>query len=113
LPRKVLVPVAAVSRRERALVTWLRVAVSESPDHEAVFGLLPEQWDNLRELYASAWAMTDRELLELCWLRMAQTLGYRRLLGVDDDRLQELDEWWRSDGFTETERAALNYVDYF
>jgi hypothetical protein len=94
-------------------VTWLPVKVAESPDYEAVFGLLPEQWANLREVYSCAWAMTDRELLELCRMRMAQTFDCPRPLGAGDDRLRELDEWSTSDGFSETERAALNYVDHY
>src|SRR5438874_73685 len=83
-------------------MTWLPVAQGEAPGYEAVLGLLPEQWENLREVHAAAWAMTDPELLELCRLRIAQTLGCSEYAG-----------WQPPGGLRETESAALSYVDQF
>jgi hypothetical protein len=71
-------------------MTWLPV--------ENAFGLLPEQWENLQEVHEAAWAMNDRDLLELARVRMARTLG-ADVDGYDEPR-------------TDTERAALDYIDH-
>jgi hypothetical protein len=101
-----------LASRGGTLVTWLPSKKGNSPD-EAAFGLLPDQWAYLRELHAAAWGMTDHALLQLCRLRMAQSLGRRRWPGISDSTAQELETWWTSARFTETERAALSYVDHF
>jgi alkylhydroperoxidase family enzyme len=95
-------------------MTWLPVTVDQGSDRDSVLGLFPEQYANLRELHESAWAMNDAELLELCWLRMAQLLDCRRALEAEAaERLAELDDWQASDAFTPVQRAALAYVDQF
>lgn len=69
-------------------MTWV------APDRDAALGLLPEPYANLRELHEAAWAMNDRELLERCWLRMAQALDSRFVDAGEPETASTAAEAW-------------------
>jgi hypothetical protein len=77
-------------------MSWL------APNRDGALGLLPEQRANLEELHASAWAMNDEQLLELCWQRMARALDCRFVDGGS-----------ASAASTPAGRAALAWTDQF
>ena len=62
-------------------------------------------------------------LLELCRLRVAQLHAARfplasrrpeaRAAGLEEAKIAELDRWWRSPAFGDTERACLRFAEQF
>jgi alkylhydroperoxidase family enzyme len=106
-------------------VTWLPETGPGRDDFERVFALRPNLFEAFREFAAVFWEkrLVDPVLLELCRLRVAQLheaawpLSTRtpeaREAGLDEAKLAELAEWWRSPAFTGLERACLRFAEQF
>jgi alkylhydroperoxidase family enzyme len=100
-------------------MTWLLGDARDQLDD--VFGLCPELHARYREFAALFWTRTffDRDVLELCRLRVAQLLGCSPLpppgagVRLDEARRAALDAWADSDLFSERERACLTFADKF
>jgi len=83
-------------------MTWLPVSAADgAAERQAVLGLVPDVHERLEEALAAAWAIADRDLLELCRRRIAQTFGAR---GADEAPVEARDA---------RERAALEFTDQF
>lgn len=106
-------------------MTWLpETAVGANP-LERVFGLRPNLFDAWREFALIFWEkrLLDPVLLELVRLRVAQMHGARFPLasrrpealaaGLDEAKVAQLDRWWQSPAFSDTERACLRFAEQF
>jgi alkylhydroperoxidase family enzyme len=106
-------------------VTWLPETAPGSNPLERVFGLRPNLFDAWRSFALIFWEkrLLDPVLLELVRVRVAQMhearfpLASRRpeaiAAGLGPAKLDELDHWWRSPAFTETECACLRFAEQF
>jgi len=106
-------------------VTWLPETAGGENPLERVFGLRPNLFEAWRDFALIFWEkrLLDPVLLELVRLRVAQMHEARfplasrrpeaRAAGLDETRLAELDYWWRSPSFSETERACLRFAEQF
>jgi alkylhydroperoxidase family enzyme len=80
--------------------------------------LHPEAVDALEHAHAAAQeAVPDPATFELCRLLAAAILGDEdaapRVAGLDPVKAAAVGEWWRSDAFTEAERAHLAFTERF
>ncbi len=106
-------------------MTWLPEAAPGANPLERVYGLRPNLFAAWREFALVFWEkrLLDPVLLELVRLRVAQLHGARfplasrrpeaRAAGLDEAKIAELDRWWRSPAFTETERHCLRFAEQF
>jgi AhpD family alkylhydroperoxidase len=106
-------------------VTWLPETAPGSNPLERVFGLRPNLFEAWRNFALIFWEkeLLDPVLLELLRLRVAQMHEARfplaarrpeaRAAGLDEARIAELAQWWRSPAFSETERACLRFAEQF
>lgn len=106
-------------------MTWLpETAPGENP-LERVYGLRRNLFEAWREFALIFWEkrLLDPVLLELVRLRVAQMHEARlplqsrrpeaRAAGLDEAKIAELERWWRSSCFTETERLCLRFTEQF
>jgi len=106
-------------------MTWLAATGSGTSDFERAFALRPElfaAWRDFAELFWSR-RLVDPVVLELCRLRIAAMLDARAALalrrpeardaGLDESRIAALDSWWKSDRFSDVERACLRFAEQF
>ena len=106
-------------------MTWLPETADAGDPLERVFGLRPNLFDAWRDFASIFWnrRLLDPVLLELVRLRVAQMHEARfplasrrpeaRAAGLDEAKIAELDHWWRSPAFTETERRCLRFAEHF
>ena len=106
-------------------MTWLPETAPGANPLERVYGLRPNLFAAWREFALVFWEkrLLDPVLLELVRLRVAQMHGARfplasrrpeaREAGLDEAKIAELDHWWRSPAFTETERRSLRFAEHF
>jgi hypothetical protein len=95
-------------------MTWLSVRAESSSERDAVFGLMPDVDELLREMLSIAEQVSDPGLLERCHLRQAQLMGAGAVLAnVDPSWLSELENWHASAIFSNRERAALSYAEQY
>jgi len=106
-------------------VTWLPETAPGANPLERVFGLRPNLFEAWRDFALIFWEkrLLDPVLLELVRLRVAQMHAARfplasrrpeaREAGLDEEKISELEHWWRSPSFTETERACLRFAEQF
>lgn len=82
----------------------MRAWVASAESHvENPFDLQPRAAAELREVVRAAWGMADRELLELCCMRMARDLDVRLDPQPPQDR----------EPASALERAAVEYTEHF
>jgi AhpD family alkylhydroperoxidase len=105
-------------------VTWLPETAPGANPLERVYGLRPNLFAAWREFALLFWEkrLLDPVLLELVRLRVAQMHGARfplasrrpeaREAGLDEAEIAELDHWWRSPCFSDTERACLRFAEH-
>jgi AhpD family alkylhydroperoxidase len=106
-------------------MSWLpREAGGETPLDRS-FGLRPNLYAAYRDFVALFWErkLLDPVLLELCRLRVAQLLGCEpelavryapaREAGLGEEKIAELERWWRSPRFDAAERACLRFAEGF
>ncbi|MCU1476749.1 MAG: NADH-dependent oxidoreductase [Subtercola sp.] len=96
-------------------------ARSSMPD--AVRRIAPLAVDEIDALLDAAWASQDPVELELCRLRIAALLGdtdglaartpVASAAGLTEDTIAELASWWKSDAFTDREKARIAYAEQF
>ena len=106
-------------------MTWLPETAPGANPLERVFGLRPNLFEVWRSFAQIFWEkrLLDPVLLELVRLRVAQMHQARfplasrrpeaRAAGLDEAKIAELEHWWRSPAFTETERACLRFGEQF
>jgi alkylhydroperoxidase family enzyme len=106
-------------------VTWLPETADGGDPLERVFGLRPNLFEAWRDFALIFWEkrLLDPVLLELVRLRVAQMHEARfplasrrpeaRAAGLGEAKIAELDHWWRSPSFTDTERACLRFAEQF
>ena len=106
-------------------MSWLPDQAPGGNPLERVYGLRPNLFEAWRDFALLFWEkrLLDPVLLELVRLRVAQMhqaafpLSSRRpearAAGLDESKLGELDQWWRSPSFSETERACLRFAEQF
>jgi hypothetical protein len=95
-------------------MTWLSVRAESGSERDAVFGLMPDVDELLREMLSVAERISDPGLLERCHLRQAQLMSAGAVLAdVDPSWLSELEKWHTSAIFSHRERAALSYAEQY
>ena len=106
-------------------MTWLPETASGAMPIERAFGLRPELFAACRDFATIFWEqrILDPTLLELCRLRVGQMLGAEvpalsdamrdARAALPPAKVAELAGWWRSDAFSETERACLRFAEQF
>ena len=106
-------------------MSWLPEQAPGSDPLERVYGLRPNLFAAWRDFAQVFWEkrLLDPVLLELVRLRVAQMheaafpLATRRpearAAGLDEAKIAELDHWWRSPSFGETERRCLRFAEQF
>ncbi|GEM_PF-485002 len=103
------------SRRENALVTWLKTEQGIA-QFDAALALRPELRDLYAAFYGKLWddELLPSSLLEICRLRVAQLHECEAELAVrhegasvSEEQIRALANWQESDLFSEPEKAAL------
>jgi hypothetical protein len=94
------------------------VCVTPPASYPLLRDLQPEGARELARLEAAAWSSTDRELLALCSLRVAEMLGgdcaaNDGALAIDERKRASLADWDSSALFSAAERAHLAFTEQF
>jgi len=106
-------------------MTWLPESATGATPIERAFGLRPDLFAACRDFAALFWRkqLVDLTLLELCRMRVGQMVGaelpalcdamHDARASVPAAKLADLDAWWNSAAFTDTERACLRFAEQF
>ena len=106
-------------------MTWLPETATGATPIERAFGLRPDLFAACRDFVALFWEkrLLDPTLLELCRLRVGQILGAElpalcdamraARASLPGTKLTDLDAWWNSTAFSDTERACLRFAEQF
>jgi alkylhydroperoxidase family enzyme len=103
-------------------MSWLPGTADAADPFAAVFGLRPNLFAAWRAFASQLWdaRLVDPSVLELCRLRIGQLhgaacprAGSAPCAPLEARKRDELAGWWRSDTYTETERACLRFAEQF
>ena len=106
-------------------MTWLPAAATGATPIERAFGLRPDLFAACRDFAALFWEkrLVDPTLLELCRMRIGQMIGAElpalcdamrdARAAVPAAKRAELEAWWTSAAFDDTERACLRFAEQF
>ena len=97
--------------------------MSHAELEQRLHALQPADTRTLEQLLTVTWETVDPARLELCRIRLAVLMGdqeaaahrHPRALaaGLDEDKVEALDRWYRSDAFDELDRALLRFTEQF
>ncbi len=106
-------------------MSWLPETATGATPIERVFGLRQDLFIACRDFAALFWErrLVDPTLLELCRVRIGQMIGAElpalcdamndARAAVPAAKLADLDAWWKSAAFSDTERACLRFAEQF
>ena len=95
-------------------MTWLNVPTSGENDLDTLLALQAAAGKSLTDFLAIAEQVNDAAMLNLCRVHIARLLSCDAVLAKADPTLvAQLDNWHKSDVFSEAEKAALDFTEQF